>query len=494
VDRIACVDLNELPLQLLLRREPAWRGGPVAVVDRENAQGVILWVNESARARKILPGMRYAPALSLSRELRAGAVPEKEIERGVTELAGRLRRFTAEVEPSNEEPGVFWLSASGLSLLFPSLREWAALVHRDMTEAGFRASVAVGFSRFGTYAISKSIDGAAVFESVEDERARARKVPIDRLGFDPRLRDALSKLGITTLGDFLALPAPAVRKRFGNDVHRLHQLANDGLFAPLQPELVPEPASGAAVFDYPESDLDRLMAVVAQLLEPILAALSKRDRLVTALVVQFVFDDRGRHRERVEPAGRTLDLEQLLDLVRLRFEGVSLSSGVAEVELEAESAPASREQRDLFEAQSPRDLSAANRALARIRAELGDGAVVRARLREGHLPEASFEWEPLKRVDSPSPRSVALRPLVRRIYSRPVALSRRRQREPRTALVTLVEDRLVEERAGPYIISGGWWVREVGREYYFVRTETGRCLWLYYDRRRQCWFLQGEVE
>ena len=494
MDRIACVDLGQLPLQLLLRRQPAWRSGPVAVVDRENAQGVILWVNEAARARNILPGMRYAAALSLSRDLHAGAVPEKEIERGVEELTGRLRSLTAEVEPSDQEPGVFWLGASGLSLLFPSLHEWAVLVHREMTEARFRASVTVGFSRFGTYAVSKAIDGTAVFESPEDERVRARKVPIDRLGFEPGLRDALARLGVTTLGAFLALPAPAVRKRFGNDVHRLHQLANGELFAPLQPEHAPEPASGAAVFDYPESDLDRLMVAVRQLLEPIRAALSKRDQLVTALVVRFLFDDRGRHRERVEPAASTLDTEQMIELVRLRLEGVALSSGVAEIELEAECAPASREQRELFETQSPRDLSAANRALARIRAELGDGAVVRAKLREGHLPEASFEWEPVKRIEAPSPRSVALRPLVRRIYSRPVALSRRRQREPRAALVTLYEDRLVEERAGPYIFSGGWWVREVGREYYFVRTETGRCLWLYYDRRRQCWFLQGEVE
>jgi protein ImuB len=119
---------------------------------------------------------------------------------------------------------------------------------------------------------------------------------------------------------------------------------------------------------------------------------------------------------------------------------------------------------------------------------------MKAQLRDGHLPEARFEWKPIKKIAVPKPGNVAIRPLVRRIYSRPIALSRRRQREPKAALITLYEDRLVEERVGPYIVSGGWWVREVGREYYFVRTETGRCLWLYYDRRRQCWFLQGEVE
>jgi protein ImuB len=319
-------------------------------------------------------------------------------------------------------------------------------------------------------------------------------VPIERLGFEPRLRDALARLGVNTLGAFLDLPAPGVRKRFGNDVHKLHLLAKGELFSPLEPQYPLEPASGAALFDYPECNLDRLMAVVERLLEPVLTTLSQRDELAAALLIRFVFDDGSRAAERIEPAGATLEAGELLDLARLRLEGLKLTSGVAEVELEAVGHKASRRQRVLFEQQSPRDLDAANRALARVRAELGDGSVVRARLRDGHLPEATFEWEAVKKIEEPSPRNVALRPLVRRIYSRPVALSRRRQSEPRAALVTLYEDRLVNERVGPYVVNGGWWVREVGREYYYVRTETGRCLWLYYDRRRQCWFLHGEVE
>ena len=64
MDRLACVDLPVLPLQLLLRRHPDWRRQPAAVVDRDKAQGTLLWVNEAARQKRILPGMRYATALS----------------------------------------------------------------------------------------------------------------------------------------------------------------------------------------------------------------------------------------------------------------------------------------------------------------------------------------------------------------------------------------------------------------------------------------------
>ncbi|UCG51691.1 MAG: DNA polymerase Y family protein [Candidatus Latescibacterota bacterium] len=494
MERIACVNLDEFPLQLLLRRRSEWMIHPAAVVDRDTAQGVILWVNEQARERRILPGMRYAAALSLSSELRAGEVPDSEIEKNVSLLAERLRFFTSDVEPSKYEPGVFWLGATGLSLLYPSLKKWGELIHEDLTTAGFRASVAVGFSRFGTYAVAKTHRGAIAFEDPAREKTTASKVPIDRLGFEPNLRDTLEKLGITTLGGFLELPASGVLRRFGSEVLHLHQLAKGELWAPLQPKIPREPVEGQAILDHPETNLDRLMAIIENLLEPMRESLGKRDELIGALVIRFEFDNREKRTERIEPASPTLELRQVLELTRLRLESVSIASGVTAIALEAKTARAHRRQRDLFEKQSPRDLGAANRALARIRAELGEGAVRIARLRDGHLPEACFEWEPVKKIPAPAPRNVAVRPLIRRILARPMPFSKTRHRNPKAALAYMYEDRLVEETIGPYVVSGGWWVREVQREYYFVRTESGRWLWLYYDRRRKCWFLHGEVE
>jgi protein ImuB len=493
MDRIACINLDEFPLQLLLRRQPEWSIHPTAVVDRDSAQGVILWVNEWARERRILPGMRYAAALSLASTLRAGVVPESEIEENVSALAEQLRFFTSDVEPSKQEPGVFWLGATGLSLLYPSLKKWGELIYTDLTKTGFRASVVVGFSRFGTYAVAKRGD-TVVFEDPAREKAGAAKVPIERLGFDPCLRDTLHKLGITTLGGFLALPASGVLKRFGSDVLHLHQLARGELWAPLEPEIPPDPVQGEAVLDHPETNLERLMALIESLLEPMLRTLDKRGKLVAALELRFVFDNRDKHTERVEPASPTLDPRRILELVRLRLESVSLSSGVTDITLDARITRAHHKQSDLFEKRSPRDLGAANRALARIRAELGEGAVKTARLRDGHLPEACFEWDPVTAIAAPTPRNVAVRPLIRRILTRPVPFSKTRHRDPKAALAYMYEDRLVEETIGPYVVSGGWWVKEVQREYYFVRTESGRWLWLYYDRRRQCWFLHGEVE
>ena len=98
---------------------------------------------------------------------------------------------------------------------------------------------------------------------------------------------------------------------------------------------------------------------------------------------------------------------QILDLIRLRLESLQVAAGVSEIELGAETCAATSEQLRLFAEQSDqvegpsRDLDAANRALARLRAEFGEHSVVWAKLIDGHLPEARFVWEPVSRVKLP---------------------------------------------------------------------------------------------
>ena len=495
MDRLACVSVPAFPLQLLLRRHPEWAAHPTAVVAEDKPQAPILWVNERARQAGVRAGQRYAAGLSLAAHLRAGVVPSTEIAEGVSALVGRLRRFTPEVEPSAEEPGVFWLNGTGLDLLFPSLREWAWAVHADLKTAGFTATVVVGFTRFGTYAAAKIRQTTVVFDEPARERAAARQVPLDRLDLDPVFRDTLGKLGVKTVDALLALPAGGLHERFGPAAHRLWRMASEDLWTPLQPKPPEEPIRQTLILDDPETDLTRLLFLVKQLLHPLLAALVVRGEALAELALRLLLDRMGWREERLRPAAPALDAVQLLDLVRLRLEAHGLPAGVLEIELEAHGLPATREQLRFFTVEPKRDLAAANRALARLRAELGEGAVVRARLAAGHLPEASFSWEPLAEVTLPRPGPGTMRTLVRRIFSKPVLLPPgSRPTHDDGWLLLGPEHGSVVKLRGPYVISGGWWGREAHREYYFAETRRGECLWVYYDRPRRQWLLHGRVE
>lgn len=492
--RTACVDVPALPLQLLVQEHPEWRSRPAAVVAEDRPQGMVLWVNDRAYRARVLPGMRYAAGLALCRELCAGTVARDVIDAGITRLTEILRGFSPEVEPSDAEPGVFWIDASGLLPLERSLEQWAARLHETLSREGFAARVAVGFSRFGAYALARTAPQVRVMESPEQERLASQRVRLDRMHLDPGLRDHLARLGIHTVGDFLRLPAGELGKRFGPDALRLHRLASGSLPAPLDPQRVAEPLEAWIELEHPEADAIRLTFVIKSALDPLLERLAVRHQGLAELSFTLLLDDRSRQTESVGTAEPTLEAPWVLDLVRLKLETLELSAGVVEIHLEARGAPARRDQLELFAERPRRDLSAASRAFARVRAEFGRLAVVWARLRHAHLPEAGFSWEVLEQARLPSPRRVAQRALVRRIFDRPVPLPHRGQQEPDGWLIRGPEQGPTVRIHGPYPIAGGWWAREVRRDYHFVETQKGDVMWVYYDRRRRRWFLQGQVE
>ncbi len=489
-----CVDVPALPLQLLAQRYPEWVDRPMAVVAEDRPQGLILWVNERAYRARVLPGLRYAAGLSICRELCAGEVPQEEVDAGVERLIELLRTFSPGVEPSADEPGVFWIDASGLLGLESSLENWAERIRETLREHHFVAHVAVGFSRFGVYTLARCARGSVVFETPEHENRAMLGVRLDRLHLDAKLRQNLTKLGVHTVGDFLELPVDGLARRFGPDALHLHRIATGSLATPLDPVPCDKPIDAWIELEYPETDALRLTFIIKRVLPALLHRAASYGHGLSALHIDLLLDNTRHDEVAVRTAEPTLDAAQILDLVRLKLDTLELSAGAVEIRLNVDSTPTSKEQLGLFSEKPQRDLAAANRAFARLRAEFGRLSVVWPRLHRAHLPEATFNWEPLHSARIPAPRKARQRPLMRRIFDRPVPLPHRGNHEPDGWLVRGPEQGPMRKIFGPYTVSGGWWVREVHRDYHFVETQKGDVMWVFYDRHRRRWFLQGQVE
>jgi protein ImuB len=495
VDRLACVDLPAMPLQLLLRQHADWRRHPVAVVEEDRPLGLVTWVNEQAFAAGIRPGHRYAQGLALAPELRAGVVSPEVVVAEVDALTEALRGLAPHVEPRAETPGVFWLDASGLLGLHATLAHWARLVQQRIALAGLRAAVVVGFGRFSSYAIARASTrpGITVFDDPAAEAAAARAVPLARVGLPFVACEALEKLAVYTVGDLAALPRAGIARRFGPEAVALHALCRGEAWDPLRPRPPAEALSGHLDLDDPEADLDSLLFLLKRLLDPLLARLHARGEALTALDFHLQLSPRrldeppGRCREALRPAEPTLDGAQLLGLVRLRLETLALAAGVTRLELAVTGVRTAQQQLCLPAGAGARqrDLDAGARAFARLRARHGPDVVVRAQLREAHLPEARVGWQPLSRIIPagvvPAGAQGTRRTLVRRLLARAT---------PLPAPDTAAQNRLC---AGPYLISGGWWRKQVERDYYFVAGAAGERLWVYHDRQRRRWYLHGRV-
>lgn len=486
--RLACVSLPRIDLQLVAQGRPEWKELPAAVVTEEKPLGLILAVNRAARAAGVRPGMRYASALGICPELRAGVVLAEEREALRRELTELLRTFTPEVESSRLDAALFWLNASGLERLYRSVAAWADAVDGALRARGVVASVAVGFTRFGTYAAAKRRCAVTLFEDEARERAESLEAPVGVLPLDHEVLLRLHQLGIVTVRDFVRFAPGALRRRFGSEVEELQRFARGDDAVPVQPIDAREPLRLGMRLLYPEGSVDALLHHLLDLLRELIALARSRRELVTELVFELVPERwQGQETpiiEEIRTASPTLDESRIGRLVRLRLESLTLAGPTMELAVELRTVPADRSQSDLFDGAPRRDPARALAALAEIRAELGNDAVQVAVLHDAHLPEEQFSWRRVERLSPPRPGSASAdRPaLVRRILAPPTRLS---------SLPSELRDPLL---AGPYELSGGWWQSPYRREYYYLEDRAGRLLWVYFDEAADVWMVQGLVE
>ncbi len=482
-----------LPLQILLRRKPHWEDAPVALVDDEGPNGRITQLNTLARKGRLRIGMRQSVARDLLPNLHTAVVSSEQAEEVTRELVASLQTFSPRVE-AIDYPGAFHLDPEGLRRLYGDYRNWATSIHRYLRARHWRNAVTVGFHRYRALAVAMAHGGVTVLQSVDEERAKSNETSLRGFDLPGELCESLGALGIETLGDFLAVPAGELHSRFGPRASALHDLFADGLQLPIQPHAFDEPARISFQIEPPDDDQNRLLFAIKGALHSLLHQVRARGEAVQSLELSLHLERAPVRQEQVEPATPTLDLMLLLELIRLRLGEISLAGAVEEVGLLANTVRATAEQASLPGHQPRRDMGAAHRALARIRAAYGESSVTRAHVREAHLPEASFRWEPIQHardIDQSEPPAVSS--MVRRVYARPKPLPPREPKAPEAG-PSLAEDHAIEHMYGPYRVSGGWWKRLVERDYYYAETDHGDLLWLFYDRPRKRWFLHGVLD
>ena len=504
VKRIACVDVPALALQLVLRAHPEWASDPVVVVEDDRPRAQIVWANRAARAVSIHRGMCFSEAKALSSVLHAEVLDPHALDQAIEALFEVLLKLTPHVEPALDQAGLFWVDPSGLSGLFGDLKRWASTVENALRKERFVSSIVVGFSRGHALAIARSRQGALVASDPEQERSLAARVSLGKLEIPVALRDQLALLGIHTVGQLLALPGPQLKLRYGAAAGRLHDFLSGRCYTPLLPREPQIPLVLELPVDPPDDDHNRLLFGLKGVLQRAIEALAHEHQAVTALVLELSVERHGPRIERVEAAAPTFDVLQLLDLVRLRLSALTLPGKVEHVRVTVEHVRVHHRQVALhvsaMDGTKPRDLEAAARALARVRATFGPDAVACAKLRDAHLPEARFQLEPVQQVRLP--RDLASEPVYRacrRVFASqalehlPPVVARRRSPQDDTH-AWLNAHGTAKNVVGPDRIAGGWWAHPVERDYYVVETSTGELLWVYHDKQRRRWLLHGVLD
>jgi protein ImuB len=476
---MACIDIPEFLFQWMVVQQPDWARQPMALVKDERPTALLQEVNGRAMEVGLRRGMRFGEALSQIPYLRARSLSPALKNQITLEMIEKLRAFSPQIEACPHNSGVFYLGLNGLEQLFPCFLEWRSQLLQSLESSGYQGQCVIGFSHFGSLAVARHDQPVLLLETPQQEDQLAQEVALWRLGVPVKLTNSLSMLGVTSLGDFLKLTSESLLERFGREAYDLHRRAKKVHWDPLQNVAEPTVWEATLGLDYAEPDRTRILHLCEKLLHGLLVQLSRQKRAVQRLHFAFQLQNGDLTRHSLGLSEPSLDQARLLDLLRLRLESTPLEEGVTDLELQLEEAESPPEQLELFDQTSRREVQAANRALDRVRAELGPGAVVRACLTEGHLPAASFRWEPLDKLRGrPTPPNISNK-LLRRFQAVP---------QPLTAPKA---DQILD---GPYRLSGGWWVREIERDYYYLLTPKGEIHWAFQDQRRGLWFQEGIVD
>jgi protein ImuB len=148
--KLACVDVPELPLQMIWRAEPAWRGGPTAVVSGKKAASRVREVRDASWVTR---GMQLRVAKRRCPELRYRVVTDDEIERARADVLVCLSAFSPGVEPF--APCGFWLDIDQIGGAFPNASAWARALVEAIAGIGLASTVVLGWSRSITRGIAR---------------------------------------------------------------------------------------------------------------------------------------------------------------------------------------------------------------------------------------------------------------------------------------------------------------------------------------------------
>lgn len=169
-------------------------------------------------------------------------------------------------------------------------------------------------------------------------RAFLAGLPLDVLadfpGAGPELVTLLKRLGLTTLGDFAALPGASVRARFGLPGMRAHDLARGREVAPVRAASAPPDLTRHVVFEPGLDRVDQVAFGCRTMAEEFIATLTGRQLVCSQIQVSLFTDDDGSGRsmsDEVWTHPRHFTSTEVVD--RIRWQAPSATGAVVRVEI-----------------------------------------------------------------------------------------------------------------------------------------------------------------
>jgi nucleotidyltransferase/DNA polymerase involved in DNA repair len=394
--RIACLHVPGLVVQVHARAAPHLFGAAFAVLAPQAGQAParIIACSRPAHEAGVRPGMTATQARAVAATVRLVDADLAAYQRALTALGEALYGLSVTVEvPAH--PG-----EPLLALVPPGSRgqRFGERVLEVAAALGFHGRVGIADDRFSAWAATQVTPRQPVRAvPAGGSAAFLAPLPLALLPMDADVRRTLGLLGIRTLGDFAALPAPSVGRRWAQGGLDPQILARGEDLRPLAPFTPVAAVLETLDLDGAVHELEPILFGLRPLCERVCVRLRGRGRAAARVAVTLA--GRGEHGRAqtlvpVAPARPTASATTLVDLLRAHLSERRLEHDVEQVSVEVlEEGDLEVVELDLFDRAGPGP-GAVDVAVARLRAAFGEHAASGAVLVDRHRPEAAWALTP----------------------------------------------------------------------------------------------------
>lgn len=482
------------------------------------SDGKLRAVSGAAARAGVRSGMTALEARARCAALEILEWDDTAIASAIAELSAHFLIASPQVTPAVHEPGLWWIGAHGLEamggerMLVRALAEIAGAWHPRARVAVASSCVAARAATWAAPGRRTSIEASFIVPAGGDA-AYLAPAPLALIPMEGELRATLAALGISTAGAFAALDSEDIERRWGAVGLAAWRLARgEDVRRPVL-SMVSARHAIEVELSSPATTMEPVLFLLRPAIDRLASALASDGRAAATIAITLTLDDRRsalpsgatphtvtRQVHLPRPVARAAPLVEhcraLLDTWTLTAPVCGLAVAITST------APATSEQGDLL-ALGWHDPAAADAAFARLRAELGDRAVVRPALRDEHRPEKNGAWceSDDARIDARAARDVKTDPraAIAKVAEPSRAPALRLLETPETVDVEWDGDRpcalwwrerrvAIARAAGPERLSGDWWKDGYARDYWRCESDSGELLAF---RERERWFVQG---
>ena len=492
--RFVSIWFRHLAIDWFSKQQPELRKKPFVLRTPSHGRMIVTGVNDLAAKAGIGNGMILADARAVVPGLQVlDDKPDLPL-RLLNRLADWCIRFTPCV--AIDADGLLF-DATGCSHLWGGDQNYLNDITKKLTGRGYDVRVAIADTVGAAWAVARFAKGSLIV--AENMHIDAMlSLPPESLRIEGDVIERLHKLGLHRIGQFISMPRPSLRKRFGQHfLDRIDQAMGrvEEIISPIQPA---EPYQERLPCMEPIVTITGIEIALEQLLNTLCKRLYDEQKGLRTAVFKCYRVDAKIEQVSIGTNRPSCSVKHLFKLFALKLGSIEPDLGIELFVLEALIVEDHIPQQEKFwEGSGGLEDIRLSELIDRLAGRVGINAIHRYLPDEHYWPERSFK-PATSLVEKPASEwpTDKLRPL--QVLSTPERIEVTAPIPDYPPMLFIYKNKVhkIVRADGPERIEQEWWLQQgQHRDYYRVEDEDGCRYWLfrlghYHDKTYQ-WFIHG---